>query len=196
VVVDTPPSYGASVARCAAPPPLGVVLAGGAARRAGGDKMRAPYRGRPLVCWAVDALAAVLPEVVVVAKAATRLPALAVAVWVEPDAPRHPLAGVAHALERAGGQAVLVCAGDVPEPPPALLARLAADRSAAPAVVPRHPGGAEPLVALYRPAARAHLLAAARAGAPARRVVEELGARWVDAAPLANLNAPPPPGSR
>lgn len=170
--------------------PLGVVLAGGAARRAGGDKMRAPHRGRPLVSWAVDALRVAVPEVVVVAKPDTLLPALPVPVWHEPPAPRHPLAGVAHALARAGGRAVLVCAGDVPEPPPALLARLAADRSDSPAVVPRHAGGTEPLVALYRPAALGALRAAAQAGAPARRTVEELGATFIPAAPLVNVNYP------
>ena len=33
--------------------------------------------------------------------------------WDEPDEPRHPLAGIIHALERAGGP-VLVCAADMP----------------------------------------------------------------------------------
>ena len=36
--------------------PLGVLLAGGAARRTGGDKLRTPVRGRPLALWALDAL--------------------------------------------------------------------------------------------------------------------------------------------
>ncbi len=170
--------------------PLGVVLAGGAARRAGGDKMRALHHGRPLLLWAVDALRAAVPEVVVLAKADTLLPELPVPVWHEPPAPRHPLAGVAHALGHARGRAVLVCAGDVPEPPPELLARLAADRGDAPAVVPRHAGGAEPLVALYRPVALAALRAAAAGSHPARRAVEELNPTWVSIAPLRNVNYP------
>lgn len=167
---------------------LGVVLAGGAARRMGGDKMRREVEGKPLVRWAVEALCSVLDDVVVLAKADTLLPPLPVPVWIEPDEPLHPLAGVACALERALGRSVLVCAGDVVAPPREVLERLAGDGGDAPAVVPRHPGGSEPLFALYRPAALPALRAGAAAGAPARRVVEELGPRWIEGGPLRNVN--------
>jgi molybdenum cofactor guanylyltransferase len=169
------------------------VLAGGAATRLGGDKLRRPHRGRSLLSHAIEALWGVVPDVVVVAKAATTLPPFEVPLWLEPDEPRHPLAGVAFALEQAGGRSVLVVAGDMPDLPAELLRRLAADDGDAPAVVPRHAGGPEPLAALYRPAALPALRAAAEAGDPARAAVEALGPEWVeweDAAGLRSVNRP------
>lgn len=170
-----------------------MVLAGGAARRFGGDKMRRAHGGRPLLQHAIEALWHALDDVVVVAKAATSLPPFDVPLWLEPDEPRHPLAGIGFALERAGGRSVLALAGDMPTAPAALLQRLAIDRGDAPAVVPRHHGGPEPLIAVYRPAALPALRAAAEAGAPARAAVEALGADWVewaDAAALRSVNRP------
>jgi len=62
----------------------------------------------------LEALRAALGEVVVVAKRSTPLPELDVPVWIEPDEPRHPRAGIVHALERARGRSVLACAADLP----------------------------------------------------------------------------------
>ena len=105
---------------------IGVVLAGGAARRMGGDKAGALLDGRPLVAWVLDALAdAGIAQRVVVAKADTRLPDLDVAVWIEPAEPRHPLAGVAHALARAPGEELVTVPVDVPLVRPATLRALA-----------------------------------------------------------------------
>lgn len=130
----------------AADGPLGVVLAGGAGSRVGGEKAMVLLDGRPLAVWAVDALrAAGLAEVVVVAKADTALPD-GVTAWAEPDEPRHPLAGVAYALGRAGDRAVVTLPVDVPLAPPAVLARLAASEGAA---VVRAGGRLCPLVARW-----------------------------------------------
>ncbi|MGB2712363.1 MAG: NTP transferase domain-containing protein, partial [Conexibacter sp.] len=105
--------------------PIGVVLAGGAGRRIGGGKAVVALHGTPLLAYPVAALQAVLAEVAIVAKADSELPRLpGVAVWIEPDEPRHPLAGVVHALERAQGRAVLVCAGDLPFVSAALVREL------------------------------------------------------------------------
>ena len=106
---------------------LGVVLAGGRARRMGGDKAGALLDGRPLAAWVLDALAeAGIERRVVVAKADTRLPELGVPVWVEPAEPRHPLAGVAHALARARDDDLVTVPVDLPLVPPATLRALAA----------------------------------------------------------------------
>ena len=84
-------------------PPVGVVLAGGLGRRLGGDKAIVELEGRPLVRYPVEALHELCDDVVVVAKRDTMLPPLAGAaeLWIEPDEPRHPLTGVAHALRLA-----------------------------------------------------------------------------------------------
>lgn len=143
--------------------PIGVVLAGGLGRRIGGAKAIVELHGRLLVQYPVTALQAVLAEVVVVAKAGTELPPLpGVPIWIEPAEPRHPLAGVVHALEGAGAAAgiadmareILVAAGDLPFLTPSLVERLAhADAGGAPAVVPRADGRLQPLLARYAPEA-------------------------------------------
>lgn len=150
--------------------PIGVVLAGGAGRRIGGAKATVELHGMPLISYPLDALQAVLAEVVVVAKPATELPRLpGVPVWIEPAQPRHPLAGIVHALEGAGAAAgidgmareILVSAGDLPFLTPSLVERLArADLRGAPALVPRVDGRLQPLLARYAPAAYAALAAA------------------------------------
>ena len=76
-----------------------MVLAGGLGRRIGGEKAVVELRGTPLLLYPLRALQAVLAEVVVVAKRGSALPPLpGVPIWLEPDEPRHPLAGIVHAL--------------------------------------------------------------------------------------------------
>jgi molybdopterin-guanine dinucleotide biosynthesis protein A len=139
----------------------------------GGAKMTAPYAGRPLLLWPVDALRSVLDEVVVVAKRDTVLPPLEIPVWIEPDEPRHPLAGIVHALREAGGRAIVACAGDMPDVDPAVVRELIAAPSA-PAVVPRAGARLQPLLARYEPAALERLATAAPLGAPLTEVVQAL----------------------
>jgi molybdenum cofactor guanylyltransferase len=184
--------------------PIGVVLAGGLGRRIGGGKAVVGLHGTPLLEYPVRALQAVLAEVVVVAKQGSALPPLrGVPIWIEPAEPRHPLAGIVHALEGAGAtgadglaREILVSAGDLPFLSPELVERLArADAGGAPAVVPRAGGRLQPLLARYGPAAYAPL-AAALAGDPLpslRDTVAALGPRLVeldDELPFFNVNAP------
>lgn len=185
--------------------PIGVVLAGGAGRRIGGDKAAVALHGRPLVAYPLRAMQAVLAEVVVVAKADSELPPLpGVPVWTEPAEPRHPLVGIVHALERATpppglgepARAVLVCAGDLPFADPEVLELVAhADARGAPAVVPRAGGRVQPLLARYEPAALAPLAAAlARRPVPSlTAAVDALGPRVLDVddeRSFFNVNAP------
>jgi molybdopterin-guanine dinucleotide biosynthesis protein A len=176
-------------------PPVGAVLAGGAGRRMGGDKAVVDLEGRPLISYPLEALAAVCPTLAVVAKRGTALPQLvgSTAIWLEPDEPRHPLAGVAHALTRAGSRPVLVCAADLPLVDVATLRALCdAARPGDVAVVPRCGGRLQPLCALYRPAAL-RALQRFEPGARATDVVAALGPRVVDLADeecFLNVNAP------
>jgi molybdopterin-guanine dinucleotide biosynthesis protein A len=167
--------------------PIGVVLAGGAGRRIGGDKAAAALAGEPLISYPLAVLREALGEAAVVAKAASELPPLhGIPVWEEPDEPRHPLVGIVHALERAGGRAVLVCAADMPLVEVALVRELAhAEAGGAPAVVPRAGGRLQPLLARYEPAALAPLRAALEAPGgpgPLTELVAALGPRVVELA--------------
>jgi molybdenum cofactor guanylyltransferase len=185
--------------------PVGVVLAGGSGRRMGGGKALVELHGVPLVLYPLRALQAVLAEVVVVAKQATDLPPLrGVPVWIEPAEPRHPLAGIVHALEGIGAAAdldgltreIVVTAGDLPFLTPLLVERLArAEAHGAPAVVPRAGGRLQPLLARYGPASYAPLAAALRRDPPPSLtdVVAALDPYVLeldDALPFFNVNAP------
>lgn len=168
----------------------GAVLAGGRGSRMGGDKPGARLAGRPLISYPLAALLAACSRVAVVCKPSTALPPLPPEVerWDEPDEPRHPAAGVAHALERAG-ESVLVCAADMPFVTAAACRRLAHEASAAPeasAVVAQAEGWLQPTFALYRPAALPALRGCG--DAQLRRVVEALSPALV-AMPAAELRS-------
>jgi len=131
------------------------VLAGGLARRMGGpSKPGVVLGGRAMVEWPLEALGAVCERVAVVCKADTALPALPDGVqrWDEPSEPRHPLTGLVHALERAGGP-VLVCAADMPFVTAATLRAVEDGRGHAVACVGRAGGRLQPLLAWYAPGA-------------------------------------------
>jgi molybdopterin-guanine dinucleotide biosynthesis protein A len=176
-------------------PPVGAVLAGGAGRRIGGDKAIVELEGRALILYPLEALHEVCEDVVVVAKRDTMLPPLAgvADLWIEPDEPRHPLAGVGHALRLAMGRSVLVVAVDLPLVDAATLRLLAeTDPGDAAVVAPRVHGRLQPLCALYTPRAAAGL-AAFDPSARATDVVEALGVREVelpDPSALLNVNRP------
>ena len=163
----------------------GVLLAGGRGSRLGGRKPSALVAGRPLISYPLSAVSEACVRVAVVCKRATALPPLQPGVerWEEPDEPRHPAAGVAYALERAG-DSVLVCAADMPFVTAEACRRLGAAAAAlpeAPAVVAEAAGWLQPTFAVYRPAA----LPALRACGDAQltRVVEGLAPSLVTLSP-------------
>lgn len=170
---------------------IGVVLAGGLGRRMGAPKATAPLAGRPLIEYPLGALRSVAEGVVVVvAKRDTELPA-GLARWDEPDEPRHPVAGLVHALERAG-EPILVCAADMPFVPAEVLRLVASElRPGVDAAVACCDDALEPLLGAYAPGGLA-LLRAAEPGEPLRRTVESLTPVLVDVEPevVFNVNTP------
>jgi molybdopterin-guanine dinucleotide biosynthesis protein A len=174
---------------------IGAVLAGGGGRRIGGDKAMVELEGRPLVHYPLSVLRAVLDEVAVVAKQSTVLPGLDVeiAIWLETEEPRHPLAGVVQALRCARGRPVVVVAGDMPFVTRGLVAALARERSrGAIAVVPRTAGRLHPLCARYEPRALS-ALAGCDFVSPAADIVAALDPRiveWPDEEPFFTVNGP------
>lgn len=128
---------------------VGVVLAGGLGTRLGAPKAGALLAGRPLVAYPVEAMRAACDRVAVVCKRDTALPELDAETWIEPNDPRHPVAGIIHALQRTGGP-ILVCAADMPLITPEALRVVAAARRST-AAVAAVGGRLEPLLAAYAP---------------------------------------------
>jgi molybdenum cofactor guanylyltransferase len=173
-------------------PPVGCVLAGGEGRRMGGPKAEVELLGVPLVLRALEVLGgAGLRDLAVVAKPDTPLPELprGVGAWREPEAPRHPVAGLVHALRAAKGRPVVVLACDLPLVPPSLV-RLVA-RSPLDGRRAAHVRG-QPLCGRYEPSALRDLMDAP-AGARLTDVVAALGPRLVEPLgvdDLLNVNTP------
>jgi molybdenum cofactor guanylyltransferase len=153
---------------------IGVVLAGGAGSRLGGDKPMALLAGRPLISYPLAALGEVCERVAVVCKPETGLPEdlNGAERWDEPAEPRHPLVGIVHALETAGAP-VLVCAADMPFVTPDACRTLLEATGSTPAVVATAAGVLQPVLALYAPAAL-EVLRAAPPAAPLTETVEAL----------------------
>jgi molybdopterin-guanine dinucleotide biosynthesis protein A len=91
----------------------------------------------------------------------------------EPAEPSHPLTGIVHALERAAGEPVLVCAADMPFVTPEALNSLMAAAGSAQAAVAVSGGVLQPVLGVYAPAALT-TLTKAEPDAPLTRTVEGL----------------------
>ena len=146
--------------------------------------------GRPLISHPLTVLADAGIEAIVVAKPDSPLPPdLPVPIVTEPPEPRHPLLGIATALEHAGGRPVLACACDMPFVTRDLLARLAGSPPPAAA----HDGTRlHPTLALYQPAALPALRDAIGAGASATDALRTLGPTPVSATPRETFNVNTP----
>ena len=114
-------------------PIVAIVLAGGASRRFGSDKLAAELDGRPLLHHALAAVAEVAGSLVLVlapdAPAPPLPPALAARITIARDLSPHggPLAGLAaglSALGVAGAEVAIVAGGDMPTLVPAVMASL------------------------------------------------------------------------
>lgn len=179
---------------------LGVILAGGAARRmGGGDKVRLDLGGRSVVEELLSRLRPQCADVVLNANGdAARFADLGLAVVPDPvpDLPG-PLAGILAGLDAAAARGMdhaLTVAGDTPFIPHDMAARLAAGD--APAVMAASNGRLHPVCGLWHVSLRDNLRAALLRGeARVRRFAEEQGAVTVAFAadghdPFLNINTP------
>ncbi len=106
-----------------------IVLAGGRSTRFGGDKLAYRLGGEALVDRAIDAVASVADEVIVIGRG---LDSTRPAVRGIPDAEQFggPLLALVAALDEARGTVAIVVGGDMPELVPAVLSRMLEDLEA------------------------------------------------------------------
>ena len=164
---------------------LGVVLAGGAGQRIGGDKALVELGGRSLIEWVLAAFERAGLECVVVAKDHNGLERSGVKVVVEPSNPRHPLLGLVTALEWAAGSPIVTSPCDVPFVTPELLRLLATTEGSA--VVPRVSGRLQPLIARYEPSTLGVLRAALEAETSMAATLNRLGPATLEGTELAGI---------
>jgi molybdenum cofactor guanylyltransferase len=129
-----------------------VILAGGKARRMGGEKATLEYRGKTLLDHAIDLVRPLVDEVVV--STGDRDFNLPDNIEAVPDSPEYmgkgPLAGVASALAEVRAEACLLLPCDLPNLPARMLAALKAELAGHDCIFFDGATGAEPLVAALR----------------------------------------------
>ena len=163
------------------------VLAGGAGSRLGQSKPLAELGGVPLLEHAVAAARESGLPTIVVAKGATRVPALDAGIVVEPDQPVHPLVGAVAALRFAAGVDVVTLPCDMPFVPPALLSLLASLEGAA---TVEHVSGPQPLLSRLPASSRPSLERALAAGASAQAAIAALAPRIIGPRELTSFGDP------
>jgi molybdenum cofactor guanylyltransferase len=169
------------------PTHLAAVLAGGAGSRMGGPKAAVRLADRALIEFPLEAMREPTVEVVVVAKPDTVIPELDVAVWREPQHPRHPLCGIVAAL-REGAQPLLTCGCDMPFVTPELAGWLGSFTE--PLVVPEAGGRLHPLLGRYSPELLPALERGLAAERPLSEVVAELRPRRIREGELRRFGDP------
>jgi molybdopterin-guanine dinucleotide biosynthesis protein A len=149
----------------------GLVLAGGASRRFGSDKLAADLGGRPLLHHAIERLLEVCDDVIVVLPPGGDEPSVpAGAVTFVRDGSEHqgPLAGMAAGLVPVGSERAVVAGGDMPGIVPDVVGELlrASEETGAVVAVLSEGGDGRPLPCVVRTepalAAARRLLAAGR----------------------------------
>ena len=144
----------------------GVVLAGGKARRMGGDKGLLELNGKPLWQHVADALMTQLSHVVVNANRHQEIYQASGLKVIEDSLADYPgpLAGMLSVMQQEAGEWFLFCPCDTPYIPPDLAARLNHQRKDAP-VVWVHDGERDhPTIALVNRAIEPLLLEYLQAG--------------------------------
>ncbi|CCH76623.1 conserved hypothetical protein [Nostocoides japonicum T1-X7] len=149
-----------------------IVLAGGGARRFGGDKLGAAYAETTVL----DHLLATIPPDWPVVCVGPRRATVRDVDWVREEPVRGgPLAGIAAAVPLARTDVTVVVAGDMPQAGhvlPRLAARLGRAPDTVEGVVGADPAGREnPLLAAYRTRALRAVLPECPSGLPARTLL-------------------------
>jgi molybdopterin-guanine dinucleotide biosynthesis protein A len=140
------------------PPCAAAILAGGKARRFGGqDKCRLVVGGVPIIVRQLVVLQRVARTIFIIAPEAARFADLGLPVYADLIPDIGAIGGLYTALEAAGEDLVFAVACDLPFLDAGVLTSLADLASGADGAWVRTPGGVEPLLACYRRAARTTL---------------------------------------
>jgi molybdenum cofactor guanylyltransferase len=134
--------------------PAAVVLAGGRSSRFGMPKHAAPFLGKPMLRWILEAVEPLASEVIVMGAYGVRLAEYHagphVRVISDPEPYPGPLAALTRGLEATGADLAFALSCDAPLLQSALLQNLADRIGEHDAIVPRIGGLAQPLCAVYR----------------------------------------------
>jgi molybdopterin-guanine dinucleotide biosynthesis protein A len=145
--------------------PVGLLLAGGAARRMGGQlKALLPFKGRPMASWGIAALSALCDRVVVSTAREGDLLEFGLSTVLDLHPGAGPLAGLQAGLRAAAGAPILALACDLPLIRAEDLAPLVEAAPGWDVVLYRQERGIEPLVAWYGPGALPAIDALLRGG--------------------------------
>ena len=167
---------------------LGVLIAGGAGERFGGPKALACFRGETLVARAHAVLVAACDDVVVVAPESLDLPVPAGARVADRIPGEGPLPALVAGLASRSFTCAFALGVDLPLVESAHVRRLLDAWKDDLALVPAPGGRAQPLAAVYAPAARTPLEGAVAEGRRALvPAVMTLGPRLLDDAALSKL---------
>src|SRR3954453_16296065 len=105
----------------------GIVLAGGRSSRFGSDKMAAEYRGQPLLFHAIESVASVADEIVLVLAPRATVPSdlpSSVRTARDEEAYGGPLRGLAAGFAGVTRDLALVAGGDMPRLSPTVLRKM------------------------------------------------------------------------
>jgi molybdenum cofactor guanylyltransferase len=143
----------------------GAILAGGRARRFGGqDKSRLIVQGRPIIERQIDVLRSIADDIFLVGHDPERFADLSVPVFPDVVSGAGALGGILTALESTTADRVLVVACDMPFLVTELLRALTVLAETGDGAWVRTTRGPEPLLACYRQSARSRIREAVEAG--------------------------------
>jgi molybdopterin-guanine dinucleotide biosynthesis protein A len=173
-------------------PLAGLVLAGGAATRMGGDKALIVFEGQALIVRVAERLARATDPVLVASGRPGRLGAIGFPEVADLSPGCGPLGGLVAGLSASPHQLTAVVAVDMPHVSPGLLGFLASLHADEDAVAPLGETGVEPLHAVYSRSALPAMQEALRQGQYGlRRLLSRLRVRHVAAEEWGHLEVDP-----
>ena len=125
------------------------IIAGGRSRRFGRDKLLHEYRGKPIIKHAVDSLASVFADIVIIANEVEKFSFLGLPVYVDIIQGIGPIGGIYTALSNLKTEKAFCFAGDMPNIDPGFIEYMIAVSGDYDVVVPHVDNYYEALHTIY-----------------------------------------------